>query len=279
MIAMKILTLNCHSLEEENYQDKLIEFAKWTAKEKPDIIALQEVNQSINAEAVSQDTAKGFVPAEENVIIKSDNHAFRLALLLKKLGYPMYWSWTPAKIGYGKYQEGLAVFSSIPVKKAQQCYITHSRDFNNWKVRKALSVECCVNGREMQFISVHMGWWNDREELFTDQFNAIENIAGSCRECFLMGDFNSPSSVSGEGYDYIISKGWKDTYNIAEIKDDGYTVCKKIDGWKDKNGDEKMRIDYIFTNKSVKVEKSAVIFNGINGKIVSDHFGVMITFK
>lgn len=39
MIAMKILTLNCHSLEEENYQDKLLKFAQWTAKEKPDIVA------------------------------------------------------------------------------------------------------------------------------------------------------------------------------------------------------------------------------------------------
>ena len=94
-----------------------------------------------------------------------------------------------------------------------------------------------------------------------------------------MGDFNSPASVSGGGYDYITAKGWNDTYNLAKLKDEGYTVCKKIDGWKDKDTDGKMRIDFIFTNENTNVEKSVVVFNGTNGDVVSDHYGVMITLK
>lgn len=279
MIVMKILTLNCHSLEEENYQDKLLEFAQWTAKEKPDIVALQEVNQSIEAKAVSSETAEGFTSDEKDLILKSDNHAYNLAKLLSELGYPMYWTWTPAKIGYGKYQEGLAIFSSMPFKKTVQCYTTHSKEFENWKVRKALSVVCDVNGKEMQFVTVHMGWWEDKEEPFTDQWESLEKIVEKNMKCFVMGDFNSPASVSGGGYDYITAKGWKDTYNLAEIKDEGYTVCKKIDGWKDKDTDGKMRIDFIFTNENTNVEKSVVVFNGTNGGVVSDHYGVMITLK
>ena len=42
---MKLLTLNTHSLVEENYSEKLSIFVKAVAEIKPDIIALQEVNQ------------------------------------------------------------------------------------------------------------------------------------------------------------------------------------------------------------------------------------------
>lgn len=39
---MKILTLNSHSLREENYEEKLQWFVEGILREKPDIIALQE---------------------------------------------------------------------------------------------------------------------------------------------------------------------------------------------------------------------------------------------
>ncbi len=42
---MKLLTLNSHSLEEEDYEHKLIEFERAILRESPHIIALQEVNQ------------------------------------------------------------------------------------------------------------------------------------------------------------------------------------------------------------------------------------------
>ena len=61
---------------------------------------------------------------------------------------------------------------------------------------------------------------------------------------------------------------------MAEKKDDGITVEKNIDGWKDSKNE--MRIDYIFTNKEIKVKESKVIFNGKNYPIVSDHFGIEV---
>ena len=42
---MKLITLNTHSLIEEHYEEKLHAFAEVVRKEKPDILALQEVNQ------------------------------------------------------------------------------------------------------------------------------------------------------------------------------------------------------------------------------------------
>ena len=38
---MKILTINTHSLQEENYEQKLQWFIEGILKEKPDIIAMQ----------------------------------------------------------------------------------------------------------------------------------------------------------------------------------------------------------------------------------------------
>lgn len=274
---MKILTLNCHSLAEENYQHKLKAFAEKAAAEKPQIIALQEVNQSIDASAVSSEAAEGYIPAEKDTVIKSDNHALNLSRLLRSFGYPMQWTWAPAKIGYGKYEEGLAIFSSLPILRVSRLYTTVSRDFNNWKVRKALSAVCEEKGQEIQFITVHMGWWEDEEEPFKNQWKNLESLVEKDRRCFVMGDFNSPASVKGAGYDYILSRGWKDTYLLASEKDDGFTVCKAIDGWRSREKEEKMRIDFIFSDRETKVSRSKVVFNGADGEVVSDHFGVMIT--
>ena len=46
---MKLLTLNTHSLQETHYEEKLEQFIEEIVKTQPDIIAMQEVNQSISA--------------------------------------------------------------------------------------------------------------------------------------------------------------------------------------------------------------------------------------
>ena len=125
--------------------------------------------------------------------------------------------------------------------------------------------------------------------------------------CFLMGDFNSPAGLQGEGWQLVSGSGWRDTYGLAAAKDDGVTVGGVIDGWRDdaRNADgtapdaegaenaegagntegagvaeaapeNGMRIDYIWVNREIPVLRSQVICNGINGPVVSDHYGVMI---
>ena len=49
---MKLLTLNTHSLIENSYEKKLADFISAIREIKPDIIALQEVNQSCSADTV-----------------------------------------------------------------------------------------------------------------------------------------------------------------------------------------------------------------------------------
>ena len=84
----------------------------------------------------------------------------------------------------------------------------------------------------------------------------------------------------GEGYDSIISSNWYDTYTLAKNKDMGYTVTGSIDGWRDKKFSfQSKRIDYIFTNKKTDISSSYTVFNGENEQIISDHFGILLSYE
>ena len=53
-----------------------------------------------------------------------------------------------------------------------------------------------------------------------------------------------------------------------------------IDGWRDKIAEPEkctgMRIDQIWCSQKTPVASSKVIFNGTNGPVVSDHYGVIV---
>ena len=132
---MKLITLNTHSLVEPGYENKLKLFAEAVLRERPDVIALQEVNQSMGEPAVAMERlgVLGFVECRERVRcvekaaieagdeagecgedveygaggrcaevpVRADNHAYRLAGLLAEGGAPYFWTWVPAKVGYG----------------------------------------------------------------------------------------------------------------------------------------------------------------------------------
>ena len=234
---MKLLTLNTHSLLEENYEQKTRDFVAAVIKERPDILALQEVNQSVNAKEADQELLEGYVPYKENKIpVRLDNHAARVALLLRQAGIFSSWTWIPAKLGYGKYDEGMAIFSlNSPVTEVDSFYISRGQDYENWKTRKVLGVQ--VAGSSDWFYTVHMGWWDDEEEPFEAQWNVLRRRLDEKKETghvWLMGDFNSPAEVRNEGYDCILNSGWKDTWVMAKQKDSGITVKGVIDGWREK---------------------------------------------
>lgn len=261
---MKLVTLNTHSLCEADYETKLHIFTSFVLSEKPDIIALQEVNQSMDcAPCGSPDKFlnPGVVP------LKADNHALKVYGILKNCGLEYYFSWAGIKCGYGKFDEGLATFSLSPIKHAVTVTLSGTDDYKSWKTRKCLITE--HNG--FAVCNTHMGWWDDNDEPFSGQWKILnrelKNIGG---EIFLMGDFNSPSHVKGEGYDLVTSSGWFDTYHLAKTKDEGFTVSGIPDGW---SKEIKSRIDYIFTNRESEIISTRTIFTK---HPVSDHYGVII---
>ena len=74
---MKLLTLNCHSWQEKNQVEKIKYFAEVIKEKQYDVIALQEVSQSIDARLI-------------NLTIKEDNFAKLLIDELNKLDEDKY---------------------------------------------------------------------------------------------------------------------------------------------------------------------------------------------
>ena len=281
---MKILTINTHSLQEENYEQKLQWFVEGILREKPDIIAMQEVNQSVDADEIEPEYLEGQYPVPGCMTIHKDNHAANVARRLNQAGVKCFWAWMPIKLGYGKYDEGVAILSlGRPIRCTDVFPISKVRDYLNWRTRAVLGVQ--VEGHPDWFYTVHMGWWDDAQEPFLDQWktlNACLFTRSLYSAVWLMGDFNAPALVRGQSYDAIAASGWYDTYHTARIKDNGFTVPGIIDGWRERLKDVNipgMRLDHIWCSKNRKIISSEVIFNGSHYPIVSDHFGVMITEK
>lgn len=171
---MKLLTLNTHSLQEENYPQKLEQFVETICQEKPDIIALQEVNQSINAPIAEQKLLKGYVYCNNNgVAIRQDNHAAQVAFRLHECGIDCSWTWISAKIGYDIYDEGIAVLClNGEITATESFFISNCQNYHYWKTRKVLGVQ--ISHCEHWFYTVHMGWWKDEEEPFLAQWERFK---------------------------------------------------------------------------------------------------------
>ena len=275
---MKLLTLNTHSLVEDNYSTKLDAFVSAIAEQRPDIIALQEVNQTI-AETQVDVISEGYVPCVENIIIRKDNHVYKAAELLEGAGVKYYWTWLPLKKGYNKYDEGIALMSRSRIIETDVVRISETDDYNNWKTRKIIGIRTEAAPDEW-FFSVHYGWWDDLDEPFQNQWQKTAEYMKKYSRVWLMGDFNSPAEVRNEGYDMIKSGGWYDSYTLARTRDNGITVGKVIDGWRDKvSGTDGMRIDQIWCSQKAEIASSEVIFNGANKPVVSDHYGVVAEYE
>ncbi|MBJ8193085.1 exodeoxyribonuclease III, partial [Bacillus cereus] len=79
---MKLLTLNAHAWMEENQHDKLKQLAAFIDEQQFDVIALQEVNQSMEETPLSPDDLGAYYSADPEVVIKRDNYAYVLNGLL-----------------------------------------------------------------------------------------------------------------------------------------------------------------------------------------------------
>lgn len=261
---MKLLTLNCHSWHEENQLAKIEWLARAIVQNDYDIIALQEVSQKVGGTPI-------------HLQVKEDNYAYVLWQKIKELGGPSYHlHWDLSHLAYeNQYEEGLAILSKVPFEETSSFYISQSDNIEQWKSRKIVKATVKVNGENVSFYSCHCGWWHDEEEPFKNQVDQLMNYIPNDEWVFLMGDFNNSAHIRGEGYDYLLKQGFYDTYDLAEEKDEGITVKGKIAGW-DQNKQD-LRIDLILTNRNIPVQSSAVIFNGLNHQIVSDHYGVEVT--
>ncbi|KYG58432.1 endonuclease/exonuclease/phosphatase family protein [Planococcus maritimus] len=258
---MKLLTLNCHAWHEESQMEKIRYLAQAIAEKQYDVIALQEVNQSIDGKAER--------------IVKHDNYAQVLLQELEQLGvtgYSIVWGFS--HLVYGRYEEGSVILTRHPVIEEHSFFVSQSTDKHSPKTRKIVGATIQYAGQPITFYSCHMGWWLDPIEPFQYQADQLLEHMKKEGHTFLLGDFNNDASLDQQGYAYLLKNGLHDTYTLAEEKDAGITVKGKITGWSDNKQD--LRIDLILSTEPVAVKSSKVIFNSDNKPLVSDHFGVEV---
>lgn len=277
--ALKILTLNVHSLHQADCEQKFKCFLESILYEQPDLIALQEVNQTAAAPMLQASMLCGNVEVPDvEIPLRSDNYAAWLAFALRQAGFACSWSWLPVKRGYDRYDEGLALLAlKNEIEAVDVRRISRRAEYEDWRTRKALGVK--LRGKEDWFYTVHMGWWNDDEEPFLRQWNALKNEMRERRNrhpIWLMGDFNSPAEVRGEGYDCICADGWQDAWRLAGKTGGGVTMEGEADGWRDGSAQQGVRIDHIWCSRPFDVHRIRVAFDGREEPKVSDHYGVLL---
>ena len=109
---------------------------------------------------------------------------------------------------------------------------------------------------------------------FVNSLDAINHP----RATIIGGDMNFAQSAGTKDiYQIFLNNGFIDSY-AAVNADPGYTVGSSANPLS--QGGDPARIDYVFVKgKNLKITSSKVVFNGINGDFVSDHFGVLTEIR
>lgn len=267
---LTLLTLNTHSLMEADTTFCLNTLAEAILTGQADGVALQEINQDMTAPEVPEPVLAdaGWLPCGSDMPVREGNFALLLAHMLRRHDPAWRWIWAHAHCGYGRFDEGVAVFTRLPVEAA----VSRNLSTPQGECRRVMA-GILAEGRWLY--SLHMGWWKDENDPFALQWRAADALCRSQHGVhYLMGDLNSPAHVRGEGYDLALSSGWQDCYVRAEERDSGITVGGQIDGWR-KSRVDPMRIDYTLTDAPGRTLRSRVIFNGAFYPVISDHFGVL----
>lgn len=275
---MKILTLNTYSWVENVGEQQIRELAAKIAKEDYDLVALQEANQTFDAHSAVLDGF--FCPPTTDQPIKEDNFALRLIEALQVKDVEYYWTWAFTHVSYGRFEEGVALLSKEPlIAEDHSVAPVGEEDPMKNNVRRVILGLTEADGQLVKIASAHYNWWHRG---FSDEWTKTEALLEASNQgrtkapLILCGDFNQPAET--EGYQLIVASalGLVDAYQIAETRHGGAaTVPGAINGWND--SDTPKRIDYIWLDPTFKVSEYAVTFDGENGPVVSDHFGITVT--
>lgn len=269
---MKVLTLNTHSWLEENQLEKCKMIAQEIATGDYDIIALQEVNQTIAAQTIVPDGL--YCPTDTLVEIKEDNFALRLVEELQLLDCDYYWSWTYSHVGYDIYHEGNTLLSKQPII-AKEYLASQATDVWDHTTRKNLSGVTEADGQIVQVVSCHFSWWQDGK--FAYEWQQTEAfLAERADTLLILGDFNNDAASSGQQLVLDSSLQLQDSFLTAAETIGEASVVKAIDGWQDNR--EALRIDYVFASNDLQATEYEVVFDGTRTPIVSDHFGIKVVF-
>ena len=190
---------------------------------------------------------------------------------MAEAGLDYHWSWAYNHIGFDIYNEGVAILSRNPMTP-REVLVSEANDPTDYHTRKVLLAETEVDGQLLTIASCHLSWW---DKGFREEWGKLEaELLKAESPLVLMGDFNNP--VGQQGYQTILASPLKlqDSHTAAKEASGEATVEGTIAGWDDNK--HSLKIDYVFTSQGMDVERSAVIFDGKETPVVSDHFGLEV---
>lgn len=273
---MKIFSLNTHSLVDSNAEQSISTLASFIEVERPDVICLQEVNQPREA-PLADTTRRSPLPAKADDVFfvpyREGNFLLLLSDMLSSKGINYNTCWLPIKIGYGRYDEGLALLSFYPLSNIRGHLISKTNRYENFRRRM-----CLIAGIDALGITVcntHTSRFDDDDEPFIYQWEQIKSFCHGDRH-IIAGDFNCPADQKRGGYEKILDDGYFDLYRLARSRIGYATVKGEIDGWRDGKRYDGMRIDFMFSNRPFpnhRIEFRTVL-TGECLPTVSDHFGI-----
>lgn len=275
-ILNNILTFNAHSWLEKDQLKKLKQLADFIAQKKIDVVALQEVNQSLDSPMISVDNYY-ISSKEQTVSIKEDNFALLLVQELRKRGHFYYWSWLENHIGYDIYDEGIAILAREPFK-AEGFLVSPMRDYSHYQTRKLLKANFNYS---FEVVCVHYSWWNESpEEGFQYEWQQTLNWLKNIKiPLLLAGDFNAPVGLESHCLVKQNPLGLKDSYETSQKRIGEATAPLILDGWRERTLPEVMRIDYIWHSSIFTPILHQVVFDGQLMNQLSDHYGIYCELK
>ena len=268
-----VLTLNIHTYQETQQNEKFNLITDLIGKMDVDFIAFQECAQN-----KSSVITEGIIRKDNMALIISDR-------LNEKYNADYNYTWNWAHYGWTVWEEGVAELSKHPLIDSDDRYVSSGTSVYNITSRKVIYSAYQTPKGRINIFSAHTHWRISLTD--EEQNNQIRNIKSMVTEkeslspdavSFVCGDFNSnPTSDYpwSEGYNtMMLNNDYKDTFfeiypgaNTRPAQSTYYTV----------GGDLPGRIDYIFmkNNAHFTVTDSQIIFKNDVVGTVSDHYGVL----
>lgn len=270
---LTILTINLHTYQETEQNQKLYLVADVIGKLDVDFVAFQECAQNRNAPISSG-------------ALRNDNMAIKITEIINKKykqKYNMVWDW--AHYGWQIYEEGVCVISKHELLEHEARLVSAASSKNDITSRKVIFGGYRWKNVQFNIFSAHLHWRVSAEdEEQNNQIKAVKKMAtekeksNSIAVTMVCGDFNgNPTSAFpySEGYNTMVNNGeYIDTFleknpdaNTTPPNSKYFTVGGSLPG----------RIDYIFLKKNdrIKVKASQIIFTENVIGTVSDHYGVL----
>jgi len=185
------------------------------------------------------------------------------------------WAWTEFKVG---------VMSRYPMEYVDSSKLGPLNDIDSVDLNTLANVVMCVMDIPgfglVNLYSTH--FYTGPSTEIQSQANELMTFvngmdqAHPSRATIVAGDMNFTLSTATQGiYDTFFTNGFIDSYPEANT-DPGYTFAVAGNPFAPDNPGSPRRIDYIFVRgDDLKISSSQVVFDGINGEYVSDHFGVV----